>query len=71
MEQASQQWYLKFNNTTTSFGFKENIIDKYIYLKASKSKIIFFILYVDDILLAANDLGLLMRPKSFSPRTSK
>ena len=27
LKQASRQWYIKFNNTITSFGFKENIVD--------------------------------------------
>ena len=27
LKQASQQWYLKFNDTITSFGFKENTVD--------------------------------------------
>ena len=31
LKQASRQWYLKFNDTITSFGFEENIvIDVYI-----------------------------------------
>jgi hypothetical protein len=38
------------------YGFKENIVDHCIYLKISGSKIIFLVLYVDDILLASNDL---------------
>jgi len=42
-----------------SFGFKENTIDRCIYPKVSGSNFIFLILYVDDILLATNDLGLL------------
>ena len=42
LKQASQQWYLKFNNTITSFGFKENTVDQCIYLKVSGSKFIFF-----------------------------
>nr|KYP46270.1 Retrovirus-related Pol polyprotein from transposon TNT 1-94 [Cajanus cajan] len=58
LKQASRQWYLKFNDTIVSFGFKENIVDRCIYLKISGSKVIFLILYVDDILLATNDLGL-------------
>ncbi|XP_042958070.1 secreted RxLR effector protein 161-like [Carya illinoinensis] len=33
LKQASRQWYLKFNDTITAFGFKENIIDRCIYLK--------------------------------------
>ena len=60
-----KQWYLKFNDTITSFGFKKNTVDRCIYLKVSGSKFIFLILYVDDILLATNDLGLLSETKKF------
>ena len=35
------------------------------YLKVSGSKFIFMILYVDDILLAINDLDLLFEMKRF------
>ena len=65
LKQASRQWYLKFNDTIVSFGFKENTVDRCIYLKVSGSKFIFLILYVDDILLATNDLGLLSETKRF------
>ena len=65
LKQASRQWYLKFNNVITSFGFKENIVDRCIYIKVSGSKVIFLVLYVDDILLATNDLGLLSDTKKF------
>ena len=40
-------------------------MDQCIYHKASKSKIIFLALYMDDILLASNDLGLLHEVKQF------
>ena len=65
LKQAFRQWYLKFNDTITSFEFKENTIDWCIYLKVSGSKFIFLILYVDDILLASSDLGLLHTIKKF------
>ena len=38
-------------------------MDSCIYLKVNGRKFIFLILYVDDILLASNDLGLLMDVK--------
>jgi len=28
IRQASRQWYLKFNDISMSFGFKENIVDR-------------------------------------------
>ena len=68
LKQASRQWYLKFNDIITSFGFKENIVDRCIYLKVSGSKFIFLILYVDDILLASSDLGILHETKKFLSR---
>ena len=65
LKQASRQWYLKFNDTIISFGFKENTFDRCIYMKVSGSKFIFLVLYVDDILLATNDLGLLYEIKKY------
>ena len=65
LKQAFRQWYLKFNDTITSFGFKENTVDRCIYLKVSGSKFIFLILYVDDILLVSSVLGILHETKKF------
>ena len=49
----------------TSFGFKENTVDQCIYLKFSGCKFIILVLYVDDILLASSDVGLLHETKRF------
>ncbi|RVW67331.1 Retrovirus-related Pol polyprotein from transposon TNT 1-94 [Vitis vinifera] len=65
LKQASRQWYLKFHDVISSFGFVENIMDQCIYQKVSGSKICFLVLYVDDILLATNDKGLLHEVKQF------
>lgn len=43
----------------TSIGFEENKVDQCIYLRGSWSKFIIYVLYVDDILLAKNNLWLL------------
>ena len=40
LRQASRQWYLKFNQTIKSFGFKENIEDNCIYAKFKNGKYI-------------------------------
>ncbi|WJZ88075.1 hypothetical protein VitviT2T_007407 [Vitis vinifera] len=65
LKQASRQWYRNFDQVITSFGFKENTIDQCIYLKFSGSKFIILVLYVDDILLASSDVGLLHETKRF------
>ena len=65
LKQASCQWYLKFHEVITSFGFEENIMDQCIYQKVSASKICFLQLYVDDILVASNDKDLLYEVKQF------
>ncbi|RVW98913.1 Retrovirus-related Pol polyprotein from transposon TNT 1-94 [Vitis vinifera] len=65
LKQASRQWYRKFDQVITSFGFKENTVDQCIYLKFSGNKFIILVLYVDDILLASSDVGLLHETKRF------
>ena len=63
LKQASRQWYLKFHSVFASSGFFENKVDQCIYCKVSERKFIFLILYVDDILLASSDIGLLHEAK--------
>ena len=65
LKQDSKQWYLEFDETIRKFGFKENEEDNCIYAKFKNEKIIFLILYVDDILLASSDIDLLLEIKKF------
>ena len=53
----------------TSLGFVENKVDHCVYLKNSGSKLIFLVLYVDDILLASNDFDLLNKTKGLLSKT--
>ena len=63
--QASRQWYLKFDHVISDFSFKEIVDDQCIYHKFKGSRFIFLVLYVNDILLASNDIDLLLEIKSF------
>uniref|UniRef100_A0A6N2M754 Retrovirus-related Pol polyprotein from transposon TNT 1-94 n=1 Tax=Salix viminalis TaxID=40686 RepID=A0A6N2M754_SALVM len=65
LKQASRQWYIKFNDTILSYGFVEIIVDRCIYMKVSGSKFAILVLYVDDILIAANDMGMLNDVKKY------
>ena len=69
LKQAFRQWYLKFDEVITSLGFVENKVDHCIYLKTSGSKFIFLVLYVDDTLLASNDVNLLHENKALLSKT--
>ena len=51
-----------------SFGFEMNVVDDYVYHNFSGRKYIFLVLYVDDILLATNDIGMLHETKRFLSR---
>ena len=65
LKQASRQWCLKFHKAISFFGFEENVMDNCIYHKVSGSKICYLVLYMDDMLLAINDLGTLYKVKQF------
>jgi transposase InsO family protein len=65
LKQASRQWYYKFHKVIASFGFETNLVDECIYLKFCGSKFVFLVLYVDDILLASNDINMLQETKKF------
>ena len=65
LKQASRQWYCKFHQVIISSGFEMNMVDDCIYHKFSGGKHIYLVLYVDDILLATNDIGMLHETKRF------
>ena len=65
LKQSSRQWYYKFHQVIISSGFEMNMVDDCIYHKFSGSKHIYLVLYVDDILLATNDIGMVHETKRF------
>jgi Reverse transcriptase (RNA-dependent DNA polymerase) len=65
LKQASRQWYFEFAQVIVSFGFEANQIDECIYHKFSGCKVMFLVLYVDDLLLATNNMNMLRETKKF------
>jgi hypothetical protein len=63
LKQSSRQWYLRFHDSITSFGFEMIEEDHCVYLKRSKRSILILSLYVDDILLAGNDTDSIVTTK--------
>ena len=65
LKQASHQWYYKFHQVIVSSGFEISMVVECVYHKLSGSKHIFLVFYVDDTLLATNDIGLLHETTRF------
>ena len=65
LKQSSRQWYKKFHNTIMSNGFSMCFEDHCVYIKRPKHKFILLSLYVDNILLACNDIGFLIEVKAW------
>lgn len=55
----------KLGLTIMLYGFVENIANQCIYMKINGSKYIIWFLYVENILLVVNDVGLLYDVKKF------
>ncbi|KAH9727196.1 hypothetical protein KPL70_008566 [Citrus sinensis] len=65
LKQASRSWNIRFDQAIKSFGFIQNIDEPCVYKKIQEKYVAFLILYVDDILLIGNDIGVLTTIKSW------
>ena len=63
LKQVFQSWNTHFNNVIKIFDFIKNEEKSCMYKKISGSTIIFFILYMDDILLIGNNIFMLTSVK--------
>ena len=63
LKQALRSWNIFFDNEIKEFSFIRNSDKPCIYNKVSGSARAFLILYLDDILLIGNDIGMLMSIK--------
>ena len=63
LKQSSRQWYLRFHDSIISFDFEMIEEDHCVYLKRFKRSILILLLYVDDILLAGNDMDSIVTTK--------
>ena len=63
LKQASRSWNIRFDDAVKSFGFIKNIDEPCVYRKENNNAITFLVLYVDDILLIGNNVGMLSEAK--------
>ncbi|CAL9094636.1 unnamed protein product [Musa textilis] len=68
LKQVSQSWNIRFDEVIKSYDFVNNEDESCVYRKVSGSAITFLVLYVDDILIIENDVGILSTVKAWSFR---
>ena len=54
-----------FDNVIKTYGFEQNVDESCVYKRIIDKKVVFFVLYVDDILLIGNDMGVLSDVKGW------
>ena len=56
LKQPSRQWYFKLSEFLCSHGYKQSFVDHSLYLKFNNSHITALLIYVDDVILAGDDI---------------
>ena len=68
LKQASRSWNLCFDETIKTYGFEQNVDEPCVYKYIKEKKVVFLVLYIDDILLIRNDVETLSNVKKCSSR---
>ena len=56
LKKTSRQWYDKLSSFLISHGYTQSAFQHSLFLKFSTNTIIALLLYVDDVVLAGNDI---------------
>ena len=67
LKQASRSWNLRFDEVIRSSSFLKNAEESCVYRKVRESMVVFLVLYIDDILIIGNDLGMMILYNRFNP----
>ena len=59
LKQASRSWNIIFDQAIKSFGFEQNLDEPCVYKRHQDKVVMLLVLYVNDILLIGNDVGVM------------
>ena len=65
LKQASRTWNIRFDQAITLYGFEKSPNEPCVYKRIQGTKVVFLVLYVDDILLIKNDIEVLSSVKGW------
>ena len=65
LKQASRSLNLRFDETIKTYGFEQNVDEPCVYKYIKEKKVVFLVIYVDDILLIGNDVETLSNVKKW------
>ena len=63
IKQSPRMWYQKFDTYIQGMGFMRSKVDHRVYYKQAGEHFIYVVLYVDDMLLAGNEMELIKEVK--------
>jgi hypothetical protein len=64
LKQSPRMWYTKFDNYMLGLGFKRSDANHCVYFKLIGDHLIYFVLYVDDMLLIGNNKKIIQYVKT-------
>lgn len=61
LKQASRQWYSKLSQALLKYGFEQSKSDHSLFIYNSESFFLELLVYVDDVILASDDMSEITR----------
>ena len=63
LKQTSRSWNIHFDQAIKTFDFDQCLDESCVYKKCNRKAMVFHVLYVDDMMLIRNDVGVLSSVK--------